>query len=981
MQKTIQTLKSLPPTEQTLSDLFALLLALPAPDLTLCRWIRSRAMRIPTAQGYDLARRTYLYGGAWSIDDYMIACEWNREPQARFWLPRRKVLEGQHHIASRIQAFMDDPDSLYLGLSMPPGTGKSTLIKFLQGYIAGRWPESANMYVSFSDGMVKMMHDAVRAILTDRSEYCHNEIFPHNGDPDVSAEYKTMAGFGAVMGGARAAASGIGSVFSGFLHPIQSASSLLGRFRGLLRGASGDARTANQSFSLFGNGIMKSVGRILTYRMIRSVLSGITSGVSTGITNLYHANSQFAASLDQCATSAQYLKNSLAAALSPAINAMAPVIDYVVDRVVDFINVINMLIAIMTGSSTWTKAVKTPAKFSGALDDAASSAGGANEAAQELQRTLMGFDEINKLNELSSGGGGGGSSGTSGTDYSSMFTTQQVAVDGLGGKLADIWSVFQDAWESKGQKVMDAAQNAMETLKTTASDIGTAFYNVWTDGTGQSYAESLLERFRSLMDLVNALAATFDEAWTEAGRGEGVIRAVFDRMTEVNGLIADIRDAFTNVWSNGTGKEIWGALLDIITDCNNIVTGLTSGIREAWNEAGRGDGIWQAILSPVNTILTHLRNITSATASWAAELDFGPLLESVKRLLEAIDPIVDTIGGVLEGIWNNFVLPLSQWLIESGLPAFLNGVAAALTTIGDIASKVVSSIKLLADYIGGIKLDWDALWNGGDVLTLPDIDLEAELSAIWAPDAEEKIDKLNDLDGKTLNTEVNDTLKNAPRTLRNSLVTGFGTPNVSVNNTLKNSASTLWSGWKSKWGSRQVSIGNVLATSASSLWNSWKKNWHPSPLALTARMGTDVTKFASATASSINYQLSKSKNKIKPQFASVKYSVSSTNLSSKSPVTIRPTFMARGGIIDRATLFGGNVIGEDGAEAVVPLEHHTQWLDKVADRLARKLYGGGEEDAVVIENHLYLDGEQIYEGVYRDINRRTRKSGRLPFSV
>lgn len=193
MQSLIQTLKSIPPTEQTLTDLFALLLDLPEPDLSLCRWIRARAMNIPTAGAYDLVHRTYLYGGRLNFDDYMIACEWNREPKARFWLPRRRVLEERHHIASRIQAFLDDQNALYLGISLPPGTGKSTLIKFLQAYVAGKWPTSANMYVSFSDGMIKMMHDAVRSILTDRSEYCHNDIFPENGDPEVSAEYKTIS--------------------------------------------------------------------------------------------------------------------------------------------------------------------------------------------------------------------------------------------------------------------------------------------------------------------------------------------------------------------------------------------------------------------------------------------------------------------------------------------------------------------------------------------------------------------------------------------------------------------------------------------------------------------------------------------------------------------------------------------------------------------------------------------------------------------
>lgn len=191
----IDRIKSLPQTRETLEDLFSL--ATQMDDvweaLDLCQWIRQQARKIGTSQLYDLIRRTYFFGGKYNFDQYMIACEWNREKNARFWLPRRKVLEGKHHIATQIQNFIDDPDALYLGFSMPPGTGKSTLIKFLQAYIAGKYPMSANMYVSYSDGMIKMMLDSVSSILTDTNEYCHNEIFPGNGGPIISAEYKTIS--------------------------------------------------------------------------------------------------------------------------------------------------------------------------------------------------------------------------------------------------------------------------------------------------------------------------------------------------------------------------------------------------------------------------------------------------------------------------------------------------------------------------------------------------------------------------------------------------------------------------------------------------------------------------------------------------------------------------------------------------------------------------------------------------------------------
>lgn len=141
----------------------------------------------------SLIREGYFRRAQRHLDDYMIACEWNRIPNARFYLPRRKVLQGQHGLIDSIQNFMDDDNDILLSLSMPPGTGKSTIIKFLLAYICGRYPLSMNMYVSYSDGMVKMIMDSVEAILTDTNEYCHNEIFNPKNSLTISKEYNTIS--------------------------------------------------------------------------------------------------------------------------------------------------------------------------------------------------------------------------------------------------------------------------------------------------------------------------------------------------------------------------------------------------------------------------------------------------------------------------------------------------------------------------------------------------------------------------------------------------------------------------------------------------------------------------------------------------------------------------------------------------------------------------------------------------------------------
>ena len=146
------------------------------------------------ASAANYVKNAYFLRAKRHFDDFLLACEWNRIPNAKFYAPRRKVLDGQHHIVKQISDFIDDKNhSLFLSISLPPGTGKSTLIKFLQAFIAGQYPLSTNMYVSYSDGMVQMMMKSVTAILTDKDEYAFNEIFPTVGTPTISAEYSTIS--------------------------------------------------------------------------------------------------------------------------------------------------------------------------------------------------------------------------------------------------------------------------------------------------------------------------------------------------------------------------------------------------------------------------------------------------------------------------------------------------------------------------------------------------------------------------------------------------------------------------------------------------------------------------------------------------------------------------------------------------------------------------------------------------------------------
>lgn len=125
----------------------------------------------------------YILTAREKFDDFMIAVEWNREPQERFWLPRRKQLMK---ICQYLQALEDDKlDELFI--SCPPRTGKTTLVQFFTLWVMLRHPEKANLYVSFSGGVTKAYYEGVLEILNDPYTYDWQAVFPERSIASTNA--------------------------------------------------------------------------------------------------------------------------------------------------------------------------------------------------------------------------------------------------------------------------------------------------------------------------------------------------------------------------------------------------------------------------------------------------------------------------------------------------------------------------------------------------------------------------------------------------------------------------------------------------------------------------------------------------------------------------------------------------------------------------------------------------------------------------
>ena len=127
------------------------------------------------------------------LDSYWLYLERNREPERRFYLPRRKKFL-EFGIPQAMQNLLDDKIDL-LTISMPPGTAKSTAGIFFLSGIMGWWPEEPNLASAHSGILTRSFYDGVSQILAPDGEYTWHEIFPYvkfNIRSDTNSKEQTI---------------------------------------------------------------------------------------------------------------------------------------------------------------------------------------------------------------------------------------------------------------------------------------------------------------------------------------------------------------------------------------------------------------------------------------------------------------------------------------------------------------------------------------------------------------------------------------------------------------------------------------------------------------------------------------------------------------------------------------------------------------------------------------------------------------------
>lgn len=198
---------------------------------------------------------------------------------------------------------------------------------------------------------------------------------------------------------------------------------------------------------------------------------------------------------------------------------------------------------------------------------------------------------------------------------------------------------------------------------------------------GETALDKMSKSAEKLAKLLKKLWKPFQDAWKKEGKN--TIDAANIALSGIAKLAKSVGRSLVEVWTNGTGTTMLTTMLRIAQNVLKTIGNIASGFADAWNKNNVGTQIIQNIADALVVVMQFIEKIAEDTATWAANLDFYPLLESISNLTSTFAPIIEAIGNVLDWIYKNIVLPMLKWVIEVGLPTVINLVSKVATFLAD----------------------------------------------------------------------------------------------------------------------------------------------------------------------------------------------------------------------------------------------------------------------------------------------------------
>lgn len=358
------------------------------------------------------------------------------------------------------------------------------------------------------------------------------------------------------------------------------------------------------------------------------------------------------------------------------------------------------------------------------------------------------------------------------------------------------------------------------------------------------------------------------------------------------------------------------------------------------------------------------------------------LADFIERNQPTIDGIIELIGVIAEAIsliWKNILVPFLGWLMEElfsnlgdWISTYGDDVVGVLDNISAAIGIIVTVLKGVLDFLIGVFTgDWERAWDGVKTVTSAVVDaiklifkiLWDGIKAIFAPVGKWFGDKF---------TEA----KKAIEIAFSKIGTWFGQRWGDI----KNAFSQVGS-----WFSTTFKTGYTNATNAfSGIRGFFQGKWTDIKSVFSDIGSWFGDKFrtgmnAARDAVSRGVEVLKGLMKFKWSLPKLKL----PHLSISGGFGINPPrvpkfgirWYQRGGVFNNPSIIG---VGENGREAVMPLEKNTGWISELAGKI-ESLMGTGNSGIT----HLVINvaGKNMYDEVIDYINNKSRMHGKTVIDI
>lgn len=288
--------------------------------------------------------------------------------------------------------------------------------------------------------------------------------------------------------------------------------------------------------------------------------------------------------------------------------------------------------------------------------------------------------------------------------------------------------------QAKSTKKLSDTQSSLDEFHTVSTDTGSGNDNkpITVEPVDMDKLDFLFDWIDKAKKLLATLFDPIKEAWDN--KGKAFIDSLKNAFEGIKSLGIAVFSSIFEVWTNGTGQKIVENILEMWTNVFNIVGALSQALANAWNNAGNGTAIIQAIADIFISIQDIVKSIANSLLNWVMSDNFQSALNVVLGILAdlfgyaqeimawvvtmyetylapVVDKVLDCISRIIIAIGSvwEFLKPIIDTIID----VIMNVLEPVIDGLCGIIGGIIDALSGVMDFITGVFTgDWSKAWEG-----------------------------------------------------------------------------------------------------------------------------------------------------------------------------------------------------------------------------------------------------------------------------